>query len=83
MSAINFCGLWRRESKKGLVYYEGRINKDVKLLAFKNTYKEAGDNRPDLLVKIAPVETRSGTTDESPERHRKPEPLPPENDVPF
>ena len=45
--------LWRRKGSKG-DFYSGKITlsdgKTVEILCFKNSFKEAGDKKPDLRI---------------------------------
>jgi hypothetical protein len=49
-------GLWLNE-KDGKKYMSGQANEAIpagaKILVFKNTYKEAGDKKPDYTINVA------------------------------
>lgn len=49
-------GLWKKKSRKGTVYYSGRLNNGARLILFKNESK-GKDTEPDLRLYIRAVET--------------------------
>lgn len=67
---IKLTGLWLNRSKEGQEYLTGRFSASVKILIFKNKYKQAGDNQPTHQMYLVPVdpESRDGGEqgDESP-----------------
>jgi uncharacterized protein (DUF736 family) len=50
-------GLWKNTSANGETYLQGRLNANVRILIFKNKYKNA-DNQPDYQIYFAPIERK-------------------------
>lgn len=80
--ALNKVGaLWLKE-KNGKKFMSGTVETDIpagaNLLVFKNTYKEAGDSKPDYTINLA-------DDDDRPARQppRQQSPPPPPEDIPF
>lgn len=46
---IEATGLWVNESKDGTKYFSGTMGK-VRVIIFKNTFKEEGGNEPDYIL---------------------------------
>jgi len=49
---IKITGLWKEKSKEGKTYYKGNLNKNIKILLFKNEDK-TNENSPEFEVYIA------------------------------
>lgn len=77
MQKIKLTGLWQNKSKSGETYYGGNLSPGVRILVFKNGFKE-GEKDPDLVMYLAPVE-RQVQPDPKPES----EPPQPPGDSPF
>ena len=63
-------GLWLKKSKRNVSYMSGKtlvaIPEGAKVLIFKNTYKEAGDDKPDYTLQFEVEElTQTATAVES------------------
>ena len=54
---IKLAALWENQSKAGNTYLVGDFNPNIKLLLFRNAYKQIGDNRPDWIAYLAPKES--------------------------
>lgn len=46
---LEVSGLWINESKQGKKYMVGYMGK-LKIVIFKNTYKQEGDKKPDYIM---------------------------------
>jgi uncharacterized protein (DUF736 family) len=55
-------GLWKNTSANGDTYLQGKLGPNVRILIFKNKYKNA-DNQPDYQIYFAPVERKEGDTE--------------------
>jgi hypothetical protein len=68
---IQIAAFWKKESKEGKPYYQGRLGNN-RLLLFKNEHKKE-DKHPDLVLFLAESERRNekGTEEEG------------EEDIPF
>ena len=53
---IKLGGLWQNKSKDGVDYLTGKLSPTVKILIFKNNYKQAGDNQPTHVMYLAPID---------------------------
>jgi hypothetical protein len=53
---IKLGGLWQNKSKDGTDYLSGRLSPTVKILIFKNNYKQPGDNSPTHIMYLAPLD---------------------------
>jgi hypothetical protein len=53
MERLRLSGLWIGKTKSGEVYFSGSLNSSIKLLVFKNSYKQ-GDNDPDYVAYLTP-----------------------------
>ncbi len=53
---IKLGGLWQNKSKDGTDYLSGKLSPTVKILIFKNNYKQAGDNQPTHIMYLAPLD---------------------------
>lgn len=54
--AIKLGALWLKTSKNGQAFFSGSIminGVEKKIVCFKNTYKEDGDNKPDRVINEA------------------------------
>jgi len=58
---IKLGGLWANKSKEGVDYLTGRLSPTVKILIFKNNYKQPGDNSPTHIMYLAPVDPDPNT----------------------
>jgi hypothetical protein len=67
---IKLTGLWQNKTKSGETYYAGNLSPGVRLLVFRNNFKQ-GERDPDLVVYLAPSERkeRDAPAPEPPERH--------------
>lgn len=74
-------GLWLNERQDGSKYMSGKVSEDIpantKLLVFKNTYKEAGDNKPDYTLNVADDDQQE------PARGQQRRSAPPAEESPF
>lgn len=62
---IKVGGLWSNKDKDGNSYLTGKLNPGVKILIFKNKYRES-ENHPTHILYIAPVEQQGqGQQEES------------------
>lgn len=52
-------GLWANKDKDGNTYLTGKLSPGVKILIFKNKYRES-ENHPTHLLYLAPVEQPQG-----------------------
>ena len=75
---IKFGALWRQEKSDGTVYYSGRLNRDTKILVFKNKYKKE-ERHPDLNIFLAPA--TDGGKEERPDSRNNSQPS--GDDIPF
>jgi uncharacterized protein (DUF736 family) len=57
-------GLWKNTSANGDTYLQGKLGPNVRILIFKNKYKNA-DNQPDYQIYFAPVERKEGEAESS------------------
>lgn len=51
--AIKLGALWLKTSKTGQAFFSGTVTingVEKKIVCFKNTYKEDGDNKPDFVI---------------------------------
>ena len=53
---IKLGGLWQNKSKDGTDYLSGKLSPTVKILIFKNNYKQPGDNSPTHIMYLAPID---------------------------
>ena len=53
---IKLGGLWANKSKDGVDYLTGKLSPTVKILIFKNNYKQPGDNQPTHVMYLAPID---------------------------
>ena len=57
MDRIKLTGLWQNTDKNGNTYYAGNLSPTVRLLIFKNNFKQ-GERDPDLIVYLTPAEKK-------------------------
>ncbi|WP_394794911.1 hypothetical protein [Armatimonas sp.] len=55
---IKLGGLWTNKDKNGDTYLTGKLSPGVKILIFKNQYRES-ENHPTHIMYLTPVETQS------------------------
>ena len=75
MERLRLSGLWIGKTKSGEVYFSGALNGSIKLLVFKNNYKQ-GDNDPDYVAYLAPAKLQGEGNDDvlpaqTPQRARR------------
>lgn len=54
---VRLCGLWEYTSRAGMTYLTGRLNRATRLVAFRNTRKQA-ETDPDFILFIRPDEPK-------------------------
>ena len=69
MEKIKLTGLWKSTDKSGNTYYAGNLSPTVRLLVFKNTYKQ-GERDPDLVAYLVPAEKKRASAGDTGERPR-------------
>ena len=65
MERLRLSGLWVGKTKMGEVYFSGSVNSGVKLLVFKNNYKEK-DSDPDYVAYLASAKPQGEGDDQRP-----------------
>jgi hypothetical protein len=63
---IKLGGLWTNKDKNGKTYLTGKLSPTVKILIFKNEYRES-DNHPTHVMYLSQVETQPGEESKQPE----------------
>ena len=63
---IKLGGLWTNKDKNGKTYLTGKLSPTVKILIFKNEYREA-ENQPTHVMYLSQVETQPGEENKQPE----------------
>lgn len=56
---VKLTGLWENTTAKGEKYFSGSLGA-ARLLMFRNSYKEDGDNQPDYNLFLVPKEKKDG-----------------------
>jgi hypothetical protein len=54
---VEFCGLWKNESKGGKTYYSGKLGPYTRVMLFFNEDKKA-ENHPDAHIKLGVIEKK-------------------------
>ncbi len=81
---IRVMGLWENSDRRGNKYLSGNLTQSVRVMIFRNSYKQEGGRDPDYIVYIS-QEERGSAQDTGPQT---PAPQPgnqqiPEDDIPF
>jgi hypothetical protein len=63
---IKLGGLWTNKDKNGKTYLTGKFSPTVKILIFKNEYRES-ENHPTHVMYLSQVETQPGDENKQPE----------------
>jgi uncharacterized protein (DUF736 family) len=76
--------VWLRKSKQGNSYLSGSIkngeaSEEIRIVIFKNSYKEEGSNQPDYRIYLDEVTTEKVSNKETTSSASIPE----ESDIPF
>ncbi len=63
---IKLGGLWTNKDKNGKTFLTGKLSPQVKILIFKNEYREA-ENQPTHVMYLSQVEAQPGEDNKKPE----------------
>ncbi|WP_394795679.1 hypothetical protein [Armatimonas sp.] len=63
---IKLGGLWTNKDKNGKTFLTGKLSPQVKILIFKNEYREA-ENQPTHVMYLSQVEAQPGDESKKPE----------------
>ena len=63
---IKLGGLWSNKDKNGKTFLTGKLSPQVKILIFKNEYREA-ENQPTHVMYLSQVEAQPGEDNKKPE----------------
>ena len=66
MEKIKLTGLWKNEDKNGNGYYAGSLSPGVRIMIFKNGFKN-GERDPDAILYLAPSERQKDGDGSPPE----------------
>ena len=61
---IKLCGLWKKESKDGTVFYQGKLSYSSNILLFKNKFKR-NEKDPSLILYLSEVQKKESKEGES------------------
>ena len=78
MERLKLTGLWKNQARDGQEYFAGSLSPGVRILIFKNSFKNE-DRDPDLILYLAPNERQKDGDRNAPEAAK---PVDPES-LPF
>lgn len=84
---IRVMGLWENSDRRGNKYLSGNLTQNVRVMIFRNSYKQEGGRDPDYIVYISqrsPDERGGGTDAAAPSQQPQAgQQQVPEDDIPF
>lgn len=84
---IRVMGLWENSDRRGNKYLSGNLTQNVRVMIFRNSYKQEGGRDPDYIVYISQrsQDERGGGADSAAPSQQPPagHQQVPEDDIPF
>ncbi len=85
---VRVMGLWENSDRRGNKYLSGNLTQSVRVMVFRNSYKQEGGRDPDYIVYVSQrsQDDRGGATPEASQAAPQTQPghqQVPEDDIPF